>query len=133
MTIPGGRWLNLDDHEKYIVAAESFATSAVVWRRTQVQGPDVAGKFTVHAVPDQVTEQVGVYVLGSSQRDLQENLATLIDAVSQPSFQFLWSMDESSYAWDWRRTADYSIAVHDGDDVRSPDQRPTVHPAPTRC
>jgi hypothetical protein len=101
-------WINLDDHERYIVTADSFANSQTTWRRTQVQGPYVAGKFTVSAVPDQVTENVGVYVLGVSQADLQQNLADLIDAVSQPYFQLLWSMDEASYTWDCD-TADYSI------------------------
>jgi hypothetical protein len=108
MTGPQG-WINLDDHERYIVGAESFATSATTWRRVQVQGPYVAGKFTVSAVPDQVTENVTVYVLGSSQSDLQANLAALIDAVSQPYFQFVFSIDETSYIWDCD-CADYTVA-----------------------
>jgi hypothetical protein len=107
ITGPQG-WINLDDHQCYIVTADSFANSQTTWRRTQVQGPYVAGKFTVSAVPDQVTEQIGIYVLGTSQADLQQNLADLIDAISQPFFQLMWSMDEAVYSWDCD-TADYSI------------------------
>lgn len=108
VTDPNGQWLNLDDHERYRVASESFASSATQWRRNQVQGPYTAGKFTTYAVPDQVTETFTVYVLGDSQTELQRNLADLIDTFSQPAFQLVWSVDESSYAWDCE-AADYTI------------------------
>ena len=107
ITGPNG-WINLDDHEHYIVAADSFASSATTWRRNQITGPYTAGKFTVSAVPDQVTENVNVYVMGGSQVELQRNLADLIDAVSQPYYQLVWTMDDASYAWDCD-IADYSV------------------------
>jgi hypothetical protein len=103
-----GSWLNLDDHENYIVEASSFAGSATTWRRNQVQSPYVAGKFTVSAVPDQVTENVAVYVLGDSQTDLMINLANLIDAISQPAFELQWSADNAVYIWQCD-PADYTI------------------------
>jgi hypothetical protein len=101
-------WINLDDHQNYIVAAESFAASATTWRRTQVTGPYVAGKFTVSAVPDQVTENVTIYVLGESQTEMQINLANLIDAVSQPAFELQWSADNAVYIWQCD-CADYTV------------------------
>ena len=107
MTGPDG-WLNLDDHENYIVAAESFASSATTWRRNQVQSPYVAGKFTASAIPDQVTENVTVYVLGESQTELQINLANLIDAVSQIAFELQWSADNAVYIWQCD-SADYTV------------------------
>lgn len=107
MTGPDG-WINLDDHENYIIASDSFAGSAMVWRRNQVTSPYVAGKFTASAIPDQVTESVNVYVLGESQTELQINLANLIDAVSQPAFELQWSADNATYIWECD-CADYTI------------------------
>lgn len=107
MTGPDG-WINLDDHENYIIASDSFASSATTWRRNQVTSPYVAGKFTASAIPDQVTENVNVYVLGESQTDLQINLANLIDAVSQPAFELQWSADNAVYIWECD-CADYTI------------------------
>src|SRR5262249_54628021 len=74
VTTQHGDWLNIDDHEHYILAADSFAQSSTQMRRIQVQGPYVAGKFTVYSVPDEVTETVSVYVLGQTQTELQLNL-----------------------------------------------------------
>jgi hypothetical protein len=107
ITGPDG-WLNLDDHENYIVGSDSFAASAMQWRRNQVTSPYVAGKFTVGAVADQVTENVTVYVLGESQAELQINLANLIDAVSQVAFELSWTADNTSYTWSCD-SADYTI------------------------
>lgn len=107
ITGPNG-WINLDDHQNYIVASDSFGSSATTWRRNQVTGPYVAGKFTVSAVPDQVTENVSVYVLGESQTELQLNLANLIDAASQPAFELQWSVDNAVYVWQCD-CADYTI------------------------
>jgi hypothetical protein len=107
MTIPGGL-MNLDDHEKYIVAGDSFTAQTMTWRRQQVQSPYVAGKFTTHAVPDMVTEQLNIWVLGDNQMHLQRNLADLIDAFSQVYYQITWSVDIQSYTWNCEM-ADYSI------------------------
>lgn len=108
ITGPNNNWINLDDHENYITAADSFGSSATQQRRSQVTGPYVAGKFTTYAVPDQVTENVTIYVLGDSQTVLQANLANLIDAVNQLYFQLVWSVGETSYTWDCD-CADYTI------------------------
>jgi hypothetical protein len=108
ITTPMGDWMNLDDHERYILAADSFQQSATQMRRNQVQGPYVAGKFTVYAVPDQVTETVSLYVLGANQTELQLNLQALVAAFTQPNFALVWSADEAAYQWDCE-AADYTI------------------------
>jgi hypothetical protein len=100
--------MSLDDHIKYIVEASSFQASTMTWRRNQVQGPYVAGKFTVSAVPDTVVENVAVWVLGDNQTDLAQNLSDLIEAVSQPAYQLIYSLDEMAYTWNCEM-ADYTM------------------------
>jgi len=107
ITGPAG-WLDLDDHEHYIVAGDSFQAAQQTWRRQQITSPYVAGKFTTHAVPDTVQEQVNVWVLGINQGELQDNLAQLIDTFSQPEYDLVWSADQAAYTWHCEM-ADYSI------------------------
>lgn len=109
VTTQHGTWLNLDDHERYIVAADSFGDTTTQMRRQNIQSPYVAGQFTVSAIPDQVQQGISVYVLGASQSELQINLKDLIDAFTQPAFQLVWSLDEASFTWDCE-AADYTIS-----------------------
>ena len=102
-------WFNLDDHDRYYVGSDSFQSATMTWRRQTVQGPYVAGRYVTHAVPDTVTENLTIRVMGESQLQLQKNLADLIDTFSQISYNIVWSVDLMSYTWHCEM-ADYSIA-----------------------
>jgi hypothetical protein len=107
ISVAGG-WLSLEDHDHYYIAADSFQAAQMTWRRQTVQGPYVAGRFVTHAVPDTVTETLNVRVLGESQLQLQSNLADLIDAFSQMSYELVWSVEIMAYTWVCEM-ADYAI------------------------
>jgi hypothetical protein len=104
-----GRWLELNDQIKYIVEASSFSESGFTWRRTTVESPWLSGRFLVNAVKDTVEEQLGVFVYGSNQVDLQDNIDTLVDAFSQFSYIMEFAADQNRLQYSCE-CADYSVS-----------------------
>jgi len=105
-----GTWLNLNDKSNYVVAGDSLGNVATSWRKTEVQNPYVEGKFLVHAVKEMVTEDIKVWVSGSSQSLLRDNIDAIVDQFSQLSYQVKFNFGNSQITWNCQ-TADYSIEM----------------------
>lgn len=101
-------WLSLNDGINYKVAADSFETSAIQYRRTEVTSPYVGGSFLVHAVPQNAMETVQVYCYGASFFAAQTNVTNLINAIAQLRYQVRKSVADTVYTYSCY-TADYSV------------------------
>ena len=104
-TAPG--WKSFNDRINYRVMGDSLNPQSVQWRRVETTSPYMGGKYLVHATPDNVTESIGVYVMGEDQLSLHRNYYDLIDAFTQFNFQIRKTMDLAGEIWNCF-PADYS-------------------------
>lgn len=97
----GGEWVSVNDHEKYRINSEvTRDTSTKSWRKQVATSPVLGGSYLVHAVPDMVTEQVGIWIHGNDQTDLADNIFFLDELFEQPSYRIRWTMNEYREYWD---------------------------------
>jgi hypothetical protein len=104
--------LNINDHSKYVVAGPMVFGGAVQWNRRQVEAPWVDGSITVERHRQNVSEQLSVYVAGSSIGDLDTNLGALIAAMQQDRYTFQLVVGGANHAWDCE-AADISQVLYD--------------------
>lgn len=91
--------LNLNDHVNYYVAQQQFMGGTMTWTKNQITSPYVDGATTVNRTRGQVTEPVTIEVLGTSDTVLQTNMATLINAFSQDSYDLLIAIGAANYQY----------------------------------
>lgn len=97
----GGLWIDLNDEEKYRISATNTRdTSSKTWRKITAQSPVLGGTYLVHAVPEMITEQVSIFIHGTDQADLADNLFFLDEIFEQPSFQLKWYTNDYLETWD---------------------------------
>jgi hypothetical protein len=106
----GSRWVSLNDGLVYKVGAEGTRDStAKTWRKTLADSPILGGNYLIHAVPDMVAEQIGVWVYGGTQTEVSDNLFGLTDLFEQYDYRIRWTFDE--YREYWRcQLADASVS-----------------------
>lgn len=96
----GSRWLNLNDGVVYRIAAEQTRdTSAKSWRKTTTDSPILGGNYLIHAVPDMVAEQIGVWCYGADQTDVSDNMFTLLEVFEQYEYSIRWTLNEYRETW----------------------------------
>jgi hypothetical protein len=106
----GSRWVSLNDGEVYKIGAEGTRDStAKTWRKTVADSPILGGNYLIHAVPDMVAENIGVWVYGGTQTEVSDNLFGLTDLFEQYDYRIRWTFDE--YREYWRcQLADASVS-----------------------
>jgi len=96
----GSRWVNLNDGEIYKISAEGTRdSSAKTWRKTIADSPVLGGNYLIHAVPDMVTETVGVWVYGNNQTEVADNLFGVTRLFEQYDYRIRWTLDEYREYW----------------------------------
>lgn len=96
----GSRWVNLNDGEKYKISGDDTRDSTgKTWRKVTADSPILGGNYLIHAVPDMVSEQIGVWVYGQTQTELSDNLFGLIDLFEQYDYRLRWTFDEYREVW----------------------------------
>jgi hypothetical protein len=103
--------LNINDHLNFGIGAPILGATTS-WRRQTVQSPYVESQWTVSAVRDLVQDQFAVNVFGADQVALQNNIKTLVAAISQSYYNLSLSLDAavttyacqaSDYTIDWSK------------------------------
>lgn len=102
----GSYWVSLSDSIRFYVSPEDFGDKAQTNRRITASSPFYEGTYLIHAVRDNVTENLTVGVLGVSQNQVTENLLLLEEMISQPSFRIRLTMGDHVETWSCQ-TADY--------------------------
>jgi hypothetical protein len=98
----------LADGTTYAVADAGIADATVTWEDDQVSSPFVEGTYITHGVRGMVAQQMSFRVRGTSQSDLQTNIAALLAAFSQKTFTVQLTLSGVNYAWACRRRS-YSV------------------------
>ena len=105
----GVPWVSLNDHINFIASAEGFGDHAYQRRRVTATSPYYDGTFLVHSTLENVQEALSIYVLGTSQNHVTENLMLLQEVFSQDSYQLRMSMDDHRETWSCQ-AADFTIS-----------------------
>jgi hypothetical protein len=96
----GSRWVNLNDGETYKISADATReTTTKSWRKTVSDSPVLGGNYLVHAVPDMVTETIGVWVYGQDQAEVADNLFGLETLFEQYDYRIRWTTDDYREYW----------------------------------
>lgn len=96
----GSRWVNLNDQSNYKIAAQSTRDATQkTWRKVTAQSPILGGTYLVHAVPEMMSEQISVWVYGSDQTEVSDNLFTLLALFEQYDYRVRWTFDEYREYW----------------------------------
>jgi hypothetical protein len=96
----GGEWVDLNDGLRYKINAQSTREStSKSWRKITTQSPVLGGNYLVHAVPEMVNEQVGVWVYGNTQTDLADNFFFLEELFEQFDYRLRWTFNEYREYW----------------------------------
>jgi hypothetical protein len=90
--------LNLSDHTNFYVSGDIFG-GTVTWRRTTVKSPYVESEFTTNRVRGIVEDKFGVNVIGTDQVTMANNIAVLIAAFSQDTFNLTVQLDSQPYTY----------------------------------
>lgn len=96
----GSTWENIHDGVRFTISGDQTRdSSSKQWRKTQAESPVLGGSYLVHAVPSMVTEQIGVWIYGVDQADLNENFALLTQLFEQSSYRIRWTLDNYREYW----------------------------------
>lgn len=96
----GGQWVDINNGDTFKIAAEGTRDSSVkTYRKVIAQSPVLGGNYLIHAVPEMITENVGVWIYGMDQTDLNENAQLLDDLFSQFDFRIRWTFNEYREYW----------------------------------
>jgi hypothetical protein len=90
--------LNLNDWVNYYLSEELMGGEER-WVRNTQGSAYMEGEVTVNRHRGNITEKVGVEVLGTSQAVLDANIATLKDAFYQDSFQMTLTINGSTHTY----------------------------------
>lgn len=99
--------LSVNDHQRYILGPQLLGGTNA-WLRQTAKSPYVDGEVTVGRTLGIVEERMSIEVLAGDALELQANLATLVDAVSQSRWTLSIRSDDSVYAYDCE-AADYTV------------------------
>lgn len=99
--------LDINDHVNYQVGDQILGGNQT-WNRQTVKSPYVDGEIMVNRTRGQVQEQFAVQVFGDTQVAMQQNIATLIDAFSQFTYQLSIEMENATYTYQCD-TSDYTV------------------------
>ena len=96
----GSQWVNLNDGDIYKISGDNTRDSTQkTWRKVTADSPILGGNYLIHAVPEMVGEQIGVWVYGQTQTDLSDNLFTLMELFEQYDYRIRWTFDEYREYW----------------------------------
>jgi hypothetical protein len=96
----GSTWVDLNDHERYIISSDGTRDSvSKSYRKIVADSPILGGNYLVHAVPEMVAEQISIWVHGQDQTDLADNLLHVDQLFSQYAYRIRWTTDEYREYW----------------------------------
>lgn len=96
----GSRWIDINDQVRFRISSDGTRDSSQKsWRKTTAQSAVLGGNYLVHAVPDMVNEQVGVWIYGSTFAELAENHDLLLTLFEQIDYRIRWTFNDYREYW----------------------------------
>jgi hypothetical protein len=104
--------LDINDHINYS-AGIPLLGGEMAWRRNTTTSAYMDGEVEVNAARPDIKETVTVEVRGANYAAIQTNIAALIAAFSQASYQLYISVNGSVHTWNCKR-ADWAYDYQSG-------------------
>jgi hypothetical protein len=96
----GSQWVSIHDEENYLVSgADTRDSTTYSWRKFTADSPILGGTYLIHAVPEMVTETIAVWVYGTDQTEVADNLFFLHDLFEQMDYRIRWTTNEYREYW----------------------------------
>lgn len=108
ITDANGDWVYLNQ-APYRMHGDALTESATIWRRDEVENPQVEGKWTVNAVRDNGVLPIKVWVTGDTVTACGDALEVLKTLFSQRNFTIQVSYDGDRYTHTCS-VADFSVS-----------------------
>lgn len=108
----GLQWVNLNDHQRFIIAGDAMANRAKSFRQTKATSQITEGDVLIHSVAEMVAETVKVQAYGYDQADLEDNIATLEALFEQFSYQV--RVTKNNFREIWTCQASPNITIEAG-------------------
>lgn len=93
--LDGGRDVN-----GYELHADTRSQVQYTWRKQTVENTFVEGSYDVRAVRGNVTEQIAVWVYGTSPSDFERKVQVIASAIARSSFPVVWGKTGMTETWD---------------------------------
>ena len=104
----GEEWVSLANGIDMWVSPEGFGNAQTSWRKETAESRFYHGQYLLHAVKNNVTENIVVYLRGETQNDVTENIMLLEELFSQFSYRVRIQMGDHRETW-YCQTADYTV------------------------
>lgn len=106
----GSQWVDLNDTDRFQIAADGTRDNVTkTWRKVTAQSPFLGGTYLIHAVPELVSETVGLWIRGVDQAALAEAVSLAETLFTQFSYRIRWVFDGYRETWDCQ-LADINIS-----------------------
>jgi len=108
--------LNIHDGVNYTMSS-SIMSGSIAWQRNQVSSPYVDGDVTVTRRRPNISEQLPIYVYGADHAEVATNVATLLNAFLQNSYNlgitvgnqlYQYQCEAADYQMDWNHARMHS-------------------------
>lgn len=106
---PSG-WMDLNDGRRYTLEGSALAQQAQTFRRVEVSNNHTPGSYLVSAQPENVVEQVSLWVREFDHYALQMALNELREAFTQTYYLMRWQIEQHEFAWQCQ-LADFTITA----------------------
>lgn len=106
-TLLGLGSLNINDHLVYELSTTVFGGS-VAYQTTWISSPYVDGDIPHTRRRGNVTDTLGVYVMGETNKDVLTNMQTLVAAMQQDKYSLMLVYDGATYQYECH-SADYTV------------------------
>jgi hypothetical protein len=95
----GAQWINLNDHERFVIHADTTPNRAKTYRQVKATSQVVEGDVLLHSVQDMVVETVKVLVYGQDHVDMEDNLLLVETLFEQFKFEVRQTKNEYREIW----------------------------------
>lgn len=114
ISTPAG-WLPLNDQTNYSVGASGTRSgTSTNYNRIEATSPVLAGAYPVHITPGMVTEQVQVYIYGTTMTQVQANYQALLNAFEQWTYELKWTFLDRVETWNCNAISSATIDMGQG-------------------
>lgn len=95
----GVRWISMNDHYLYVLGARTLEETTQALHRHSVKSSMFDGEYVTHTTKGNVTEVIEVYILGTDQVHVGDNMERLTAAFGQSTYMIRRTFGKDRETW----------------------------------